>query len=196
APFRLAISSGWFFPLSFMMHPTEAVQSSQPIALSDLVCACQLATSTNRIQARSFHSITRIYPLDRRLTKEFGPGIKPFPTHRYCGHPCVRFSAGNMQFSQHANPTRQRLGAPTAFVQRAMAYPYDRGLEYAKPITFTGISKFMTEVTRILSAIDRGDPHAAEELLPLVYDELRQLARQRRARATPGQTLQATGPAT
>src|SRR5262249_49406739 len=50
----------------------------------------------------------------------------------------------------------------------------------------------MTEVTRILSAIDRGDPHAAEELLPLVYDELRQLARQRLARETPGQTLQAT----
>jgi len=50
----------------------------------------------------------------------------------------------------------------------------------------------MTEVTRILSAIDRGDPHAAEELLPLVYDELRRLARQRLARETPGQTLQAT----
>src|SRR5262249_29974383 len=50
----------------------------------------------------------------------------------------------------------------------------------------------MTEVTRILSAIDQGDPHAADELLPLVYDELRRLARQRLARETPGQTLQAT----
>jgi RNA polymerase sigma factor (TIGR02999 family) len=50
----------------------------------------------------------------------------------------------------------------------------------------------MTEVTRILSAIDQGDPHAAEELLPLVYDELRRVARQRLARETPGQTLQAT----
>ena len=50
----------------------------------------------------------------------------------------------------------------------------------------------MTEVTRILTAIDRGDPSAAEQLLPLVYDELRQLAAQRLAQEKPGQTLQAT----
>jgi RNA polymerase sigma factor (TIGR02999 family) len=50
----------------------------------------------------------------------------------------------------------------------------------------------MSEVTRILSAIERGDPHAAEELLPLVYDELRKLAAQRLAEEKPGQTLQAT----
>jgi RNA polymerase sigma factor (TIGR02999 family) len=50
----------------------------------------------------------------------------------------------------------------------------------------------MKEVTQILSAIEQGDPHAAEQLLPLVYDELRQLARQRLAREAPGQTLQAT----
>jgi RNA polymerase sigma factor (TIGR02999 family) len=50
----------------------------------------------------------------------------------------------------------------------------------------------MTEVTRILSAIEQGDPRAAEQLLPLVYDELRRLARQKLARETPGQTLQAT----
>jgi RNA polymerase sigma factor (TIGR02999 family) len=50
----------------------------------------------------------------------------------------------------------------------------------------------MSEVTRILSAIDQGDPHAAEQLLPLVYDELRQLAAQRLAQEKPGQTLQAT----
>jgi len=50
----------------------------------------------------------------------------------------------------------------------------------------------MTEVTRILSAIEQGDPHAAEQLLPLVYDELRQLAAQRLAQEKPGQTLQAT----
>jgi RNA polymerase sigma factor (TIGR02999 family) len=50
----------------------------------------------------------------------------------------------------------------------------------------------MSEVTRILSAIDEGDPHAAEQLLPLVYDELRQLAAQRLAQEKPGQTLQAT----
>jgi RNA polymerase sigma factor (TIGR02999 family) len=50
----------------------------------------------------------------------------------------------------------------------------------------------MSEVTRILSAIDQGDRHAAEQLLPLVYDELRKLAAQRLAQEKPGQTLQAT----
>src|SRR5215212_9396508 len=50
----------------------------------------------------------------------------------------------------------------------------------------------MSEVTRILSAIAQGDPHAAEQLLPLVYDELRQLAAQKLAQEKPGQTLQAT----
>jgi len=50
----------------------------------------------------------------------------------------------------------------------------------------------MNDVTRILSAIDQGDPHAAEQLLPLVYDELRKLAAQRLAQEKPGQTLQAT----
>jgi RNA polymerase sigma factor (TIGR02999 family) len=50
----------------------------------------------------------------------------------------------------------------------------------------------MTDVTQILSAIEQGDPHAAEQLLPLVYEELRKLAAQRLAREAPGQTLQAT----
>ena len=50
----------------------------------------------------------------------------------------------------------------------------------------------MSEVTRILSAIEHGEPHAAEQLLPLVYDELRKLATQRLVAEKPGQTLQAT----
>jgi RNA polymerase sigma factor (TIGR02999 family) len=50
----------------------------------------------------------------------------------------------------------------------------------------------MSEVTRILSAIEQGDSHAAEQLLPLVYDELRKLAASRLAQEKPGQTLQAT----
>jgi RNA polymerase sigma factor (TIGR02999 family) len=50
----------------------------------------------------------------------------------------------------------------------------------------------MSEVTRILSAIEQGDPHAAAQLLPLVYDELRRLAAQKLAREPSGQTLQAT----
>src|SRR5262245_20056067 len=50
----------------------------------------------------------------------------------------------------------------------------------------------MHELTGILSAIEQGDPSAAEQLLPLVYDELRKLAAQRLAQEQPGQTLQAT----
>jgi len=50
----------------------------------------------------------------------------------------------------------------------------------------------MSEVTRILSAIESGEPRAAEELLPAVYTELRQLAARRMAQERPGQTLQAT----
>jgi RNA polymerase sigma factor (TIGR02999 family) len=50
----------------------------------------------------------------------------------------------------------------------------------------------MTDVTRILSAMEQGDPQAADQLLPLVYDGLRQLAAQRLAQEKPGQTLTAT----
>src|SRR5262249_23104784 len=50
----------------------------------------------------------------------------------------------------------------------------------------------MSEVTRILSAIEQGDPHAAELLLPMVYQELRRLAAQWLDREAPGQTLDAT----
>jgi RNA polymerase sigma factor (TIGR02999 family) len=50
----------------------------------------------------------------------------------------------------------------------------------------------MSDVTRVLSAIEQGDPHAAEQLLPLVYEELRKLAAQKMAQEAPGQTLQAT----
>jgi hypothetical protein len=50
----------------------------------------------------------------------------------------------------------------------------------------------MSEVTRVLTQMQKGDPSAAEQLLPLVYDELRKLAAQKLAHETPGQTLQAT----
>jgi hypothetical protein len=52
--------------------------------------------------------------------------------------------------------------------------------------------RLMTDVTQLLSALERGDPHAASRLLPLVYEELRKLAAQRLAREQPGQTLQTT----
>ena len=50
----------------------------------------------------------------------------------------------------------------------------------------------MTEITRILSAMEEGDLHAAEQLLPLVYDELRKLAAHKLAQERPDHTLQAT----
>jgi RNA polymerase sigma factor (TIGR02999 family) len=50
----------------------------------------------------------------------------------------------------------------------------------------------MEEITKILDAIQRGDPAAADQLLPVLYDELRRLAACRMARESPGQTLQAT----
>jgi hypothetical protein len=50
----------------------------------------------------------------------------------------------------------------------------------------------VTDVTHILSAIEQGDPCAAEQLLPLVYEELRKLAAQKLAQEKPGQTLEAT----
>jgi RNA polymerase sigma factor (TIGR02999 family) len=61
------------------------------------------------------------------------------------------------------------------------------------PTTLTGgILIAMSNVTRILSQIESGDPTAAEQLLPLVYDELRELAAAKLAHEKPGQTLQAT----
>jgi RNA polymerase sigma factor (TIGR02999 family) len=62
------------------------------------------------------------------------------------------------------------------------------------PVIFqVGILNLMNEVTRILGAIEQGEPHAAKQLLPLVYDELRKLASAKLAREKPGQTLQPTG---
>jgi RNA polymerase sigma factor (TIGR02999 family) len=62
----------------------------------------------------------------------------------------------------------------------------------AHRISVDGIIGVMSDLTHILSAIERGDSHAAEQLLPLVYAELRQMAAARLASEKPGQTLQAT----
>jgi RNA polymerase sigma factor (TIGR02999 family) len=50
----------------------------------------------------------------------------------------------------------------------------------------------MSDLTRILTAVEQGDPHAAEQLLPLVYDQLRRMAAEKMAQERPGQTLEAT----
>jgi RNA polymerase sigma factor (TIGR02999 family) len=62
-----------------------------------------------------------------------------------------------------------------------------------RPPSAGDVVPFMNDVTRILSGIEQGDPHAAEQLLPLVYDELRKLAGLKMAQEAPGRTLQATG---
>jgi RNA polymerase sigma factor (TIGR02999 family) len=67
----------------------------------------------------------------------------------------------------------------------------DEGKDISPDFSSVSVSP-MSEVTRVLSAIEGGDPHAAEQLLPLVYQELRQLAAQRLAQEKPGQTLEAT----
>jgi RNA polymerase sigma factor (TIGR02999 family) len=66
------------------------------------------------------------------------------------------------------------------------------GINSFAHINMSRYARRMSDVTRILSAIDQGDPHAAEQLLPLVYEELRKLATQKLAQEAPGQTLQAT----
>jgi RNA polymerase sigma factor (TIGR02999 family) len=68
------------------------------------------------------------------------------------------------------------------------AHDYTR----VSPILFRPSVPLMSDVTRILTAIEQGDPQAAEQLLPLVYGELRILAAQRMTQEAPGQTLQAT----
>ncbi len=71
-------------------------------------------------------------------------------------------------------------------------YPFSSTPHCYSVVARAVIIHLMTDVTCILAAIDAGDPHAAEQLLPLVYDELRRLAAQRLAHEKPGQTLQAT----
>lgn len=69
----------------------------------------------------------------------------------------------------------------------------DRPIAYCSQVaTSAAILECMAEVTQILNQIERGDPEAAEQLLPLVYDELRRLAAAKLVHEQPGQTLQAT----
>src|SRR5262249_22147846 len=108
--------------------------------------------------------------------------------------------------------TRGRRAAPHFILDTKIESQSESGPKSvlaARPATTTGLSRTrlsrrmqndvgrcsiasMSQVTRILEQIQQGDPHAAEQLLPLVYDELRKLAAQRLANEQPGRTLQAT----
>src|SRR5262249_48148294 len=79
-----------------------------------------------------------------------------------------------------------RRGAKTSGIPAPITVPVC--LPWRRPVDL----KAMADLTHILNAIDQGDPRAAEQLLPLVYDELRRLAAKNLAEEQPGQTLQAT----
>ena len=95
----------------------------------------------------------------------------------------------NVRWTAACNPWRRRsVGIPAGSHTRPFRDSPERLRTYRPPF----ILDRMSEVTRIVSAIEQGDPQAAEQLLPLVYDELRKLAAQKLAQEKPGQTLQAT----
>ncbi len=74
----------------------------------------------------------------------------------------------------------------------AMSYATERGPQFWRTYPLPPILWQMSDVTRLLTELGEGNPRAAEELLPLVYENLRQLAAAKLAREQPGQTLQAT----
>src|SRR5262245_14750317 len=91
----------------------------------------------------------------------------------------------------HADLLR-RAGAPGSSEPRAARTSVLPGASALLARLAPGRLGWMADVTQILNALQRGDPHAAEGLLPLVYAELRKLAAQKLAHEKPGQTLQAT----
>src|SRR5262245_10975566 len=90
---------------------------------------------------------------------------------------------------QHSMPTKPvgETASPSSCSRRPQLS--DPSLQ---AVCLAVILRSMTDVTLILSAIERGDPHAAEQLLPLVYNELRKLAAAKLAQEKLGQTLDAT----
>src|SRR5262249_57161406 len=92
------------------------------------------------------------------------------------------------QFVVHQEPRRRHDPERRLTARQDGSRPTARGLRTAPA---GGMLSFMSDVTRILSAIEQGDPSAADQLLPLVYDELRRLAAVQMGREKPGQTLDA-----
>ena len=116
------------------------------------------------------------------------------PSHRDSTEECgIRSSRRSGGYPFPGEPVKLEPGRPSMHTGRDGTPPSD-GIESRSgtPPRRPSEAVSMNDVTRILSAIEQGDSHAAEQLLPLVYDELRKLAAQRLAREKPGQTLQAT----
>src|SRR5262249_28966964 len=106
-------------------------------------------------------------------------------------HPDARPTPGSLPLAKSRGFAPRRLVC-SAPVWRVVALTC-RGPRFDLPRRAGLQVSPMSEVTRLLSAIDSGDPGAAQQLLPLVYDELRRLAAAQMAREKPGQTLDATG---
>ncbi len=98
------------------------------------------------------------------------------PKSHRCGHRCQ---------SGVRDPARMWLGAGRRIWRRWGVSRWNRWF-------LSGMLNLMSDVTRIISQIEQGDPSVAEQLLPLVYDELRRLAARQLANEKPGQTLQPT----
>src|SRR5262245_39250988 len=104
------------------------------------------------------------------------PRIACFPPHRF------RHGDWSIPFSQ-----------PSRSGETLLLAPHQGAARYALSYNDRSSNRYgMSSVTHLLSAIERGDPQAAEQLLPLAYEELRKLAAARLAQEKPGQTLQAT----
>src|SRR5262245_36224758 len=117
-----------------------------------------------------------------------GPGRRAAAHPRRPGRPPGR--PGRRRGSRRRRVTSARHPSPWRRPKRlaGVADPRDNAVSPRPPTPVPA----MSDVTRILSAIDQGDPGAAEQLLPLVYDQLRRLAAEKLAGERPGQTLQAT----
>jgi hypothetical protein len=101
------------------------------------------------------------------------------------GRQTARRAVGKLVCCRFAGPARQ----PERFGGRVQ-------IRDDLPAGFGGLMRNSRASVGFLSAIEQGDPHAAEQLLPLVYEELRKVAAQRLAQEKPGQTLQATARST
>ena len=104
----------------------------------------------------------------------------------------IRFNAGINAFDgSRAKSPKSTFSSPVRF-PTILDWSVPRLTRIFAWANLTGYDVSMPDVTQILNAIEHGDPSASDKLLPLVYEELRVLARQRLANEKPGQTLQAT----
>src|SRR5262245_48761880 len=156
-----------------MTMGTSKTKSSNKVEMRSSICMFVPDDSpVNSTQVYAKKCVGECYHCQRRSRAPMNP------VRGERASTCARHSGATVTATKATHETVQRLGRSAQ----------DGGLLFADSLSST----VMSEVTRILSAIDQGDPSAAEQLLPLVYDELRKLAAAKLAQEKPGQTLQAT----